>query len=87
MNIHELWKRNKQKNSKNEFNLEEKRKEIFNKMINAGLDRKDAYQIVYGLDEEEAMVLATRDLISDGVSPEMAAKIVFKNEESSAKKR
>lgn len=65
--------------------------EMFNGLIERGIDRVAAYQIAYNLSYEDAKDLAARDsynnLIACGVPIEAAREIAYKNEESSSKTR
>ena len=65
--------------------------EMFNDMINKGMDRVMAYQIAYGISNEEAKELASRDsynnLISCGVPQEMAMEIAYGSNDDNQKTR
>lgn len=63
--------------------IETTKSQMFNDMINKGIDRVFAYQIVYGLSAEQAKEFADRDnynnLIVCGIPHEMAEKMVYKS--------
>lgn len=65
--------------------------EMFNDMLKKGMDRVMAYQITYGISNEEAKELASRDnynnLISCGVPQEMAMKIAYGSNDDNQKTR
>ena len=65
--------------------------EMFNDMIKKGMSRVMAYQIAYGISNEEAKELASRDnynnLISCGVPQEMAMKIAYGSNDDNRKTR
>lgn len=81
---------NKPNQSKSE-EIETVKTQMFNDMISKGMDRVFAYQIVYGLNAEQAKELSDRDsynnLIACGVPQEMAEKIVYKSTEENKRTR
>lgn len=78
-----------QSNKVKEENKQNVKLEMFNDMISKGMDRTMAYQIVYGLNHEEAKELAARDtynnLISCGVPSEIAEKLAYNSREDKQK--
>lgn len=65
--------------------------EMFNDMIKKGMDRVMAYQVAYGISNEAAKELASRDnynnLISCGLTHEMAMKIAYGSNDDNQKTR
>lgn len=70
--------------------LKHAKKELFDKLVNNGIDRVLAYQVAYQVSHEEAIRLVNGEnyLVSNGISSEMAREIgLLSSEESNSKTR
>ena len=67
------------------------KKSRFNEMIKTGMDRVLAYQIIYGISNEDAKRIVAdetyQNLIGCQIPDEVARKIAYENEENNSKTR
>lgn len=69
--------------------LRDSKKEMFDNLVNSGIDRALAYQVAYGISHEDAIRLVNGEsyLVSHGFSLEMASEINSLSTEENRPKR
>ena len=78
---------------KEQYTMRDVQKKSFEKYVSNGMDEVMAYMFAYGISHEDAVQIVNEEnynnLVSSGLSPEMARAIAFKSseEESNLKTR